>query len=73
MAATHTAWASVDTVHDGSDTYLARCADLVTPALEREASRLALAEWQAMRAERLVNLKLARRGRRWLVSRLRRY
>jgi len=53
-----TAWASVDAIHDGPDAYLARCADLVTPALERqlEASQPALAGWQAMRAERMARL-----------------
>jgi hypothetical protein len=53
-----TAWASVDAIHDGPDTYLARCTRLVTPALKRQlaASEPASAGWLAMRAERLVSL-----------------
>jgi hypothetical protein len=53
-----TAWASIDTIHDGPDAYLARCADLVTPALRRQlaASQPALAGWQALRAEGMVSL-----------------
>jgi hypothetical protein len=53
-----TAWASVDAIHDGPDAYLARCADLVTPALGQHlaASQPALTGWQAMQAERMVSL-----------------
>jgi hypothetical protein len=53
-----TAWASVDAIHDGPGAYLARCADLVTPALERqiEPGQPAPAGWQAMRAEHMVSL-----------------
>lgn len=53
-----TAWASIDTIHGDPDAYLARCADLVTPALRRQlaASQPALAGWQALRAERMVSL-----------------
>jgi hypothetical protein len=53
-----TAWASIDTIHDGPDAYLAHCADLVTPALRRQlaASQPALTGWQALRAERMISL-----------------
>jgi len=53
-----TAWASVDAIHDGPGAYLARCADLVTPALERqiEPGQPAPAGWQAMRQEHMVSL-----------------
>jgi hypothetical protein len=57
-AAFYVAWASTDAVHDQPGTYLALCAPLVTPALERElaASHPARAAWQAMRRARLVSL-----------------
>ena len=57
-AAFYVAWASTDAVHDQPGTYLARCAPLVTAALERQlaASQPALAAWQAMRRARLVSL-----------------
>jgi hypothetical protein len=57
-AAFYVAWASTDAVHDQPGTYLARCAPLVTAALERQlaASRPAPAGWQAMRRARLVSL-----------------
>jgi hypothetical protein len=53
-----TAWASVDAIHEDPGAYLARCADLVTPALELqlESGQLAPAGWQAMRAEHMVSL-----------------
>ena len=53
-----TAWASVDAIHDRPGAYLARCADLVTPALERqlEGGQPAPAGWQTMRAEHMVSL-----------------
>jgi hypothetical protein len=52
------AWASTDAVHDQPGTYLALCAPLVTPALERQlaASQPAPAAWQAMHRARLVSL-----------------
>ena len=52
------AWASTDAVHDQPGTYLALCALLVTPALERQlaASQPAPAAWQAMHRARLVSL-----------------
>jgi hypothetical protein len=53
------AWASTDAVHDQPGTYLALCAPLVTPALERQlaASQPApAAAWQAMHRARLVSL-----------------
>ena len=57
-AAFYVAWASTDAVHDQPGTYLARCAPLVTAALERQlaASQPAPAAWQAMRRARLVSL-----------------
>ena len=53
-----TAWASVDAIHDGPGAYLARCAGLVTPALERqlESGQPAPAGWQEMRALHMVSL-----------------
>jgi hypothetical protein len=57
-AAFYIAWASTDAVHDQPGTYLALCAPLVTPALERQlaASQPAPAAWQAMHRARLVSL-----------------
>ena len=57
-AAFYVAWASTDAVHDQPGTYLARCAPLVTAALERQlaASQPAPFAWQAMRGARLVSL-----------------
>jgi hypothetical protein len=57
-AAFYTAWGSTDAVHDQPGRYLALCAPLVTPALERQlaASPPAPAAWQAMRRARLVSL-----------------
>ena len=57
-AAFYVAWASTDAVHDQPGTYLARCAPLVTAALDRQlaASQPAPAAWQAMRRARLVSL-----------------
>jgi hypothetical protein len=57
-AAFYVAWASTEAVHDQPGTYLALCAPLVTPALERQlaASQPAPAAWQAMRRARLVSL-----------------
>jgi hypothetical protein len=57
-AAFYVAWASTDAVHDQPGRYLAKCAPLVTPALERQlaASPPAPAAWQAMRRARLVSL-----------------
>ena len=57
-AAFYVAWASTDAVHDQPGRYLAKCAPLVTAALERElaASQPAPAAWQAMRRARLVSL-----------------
>ena len=57
-AAFYVAWASTDAVHDQPGTYLALCAPLVTPALERQlgASQPTPAAWQAMRRARLVSL-----------------
>ena len=57
-AAFYVAWASTDAVHDQPGRYLALCAPLVTPALERQlaASHPAPAAWQAMRRARLVSL-----------------
>jgi hypothetical protein len=57
-AAFYVAWASTDAVHDQPGTYLARCAPLVTAALERQlaAGQPAPAAWQAMRRARLVSL-----------------
>jgi len=57
-AAFYIAWASTDAVHDQPGRYLALCAPLVTPALERQlaASQAAPAAWQAMRRARLVSL-----------------
>ena len=57
-AAFYIAWGSIDAVHDQPGTYLARCAPLVTTALERQltASQPAPAAWQAMRRARLVSL-----------------
>ena len=57
-AAFFTAWASVDSIRGSPKTDLARCAHLVTPALERQlaASLMAPAGWDAMRAEHLVSV-----------------
>jgi hypothetical protein len=57
-AAFYIAWASTDAVHDQPGTYRARCAPLVTAALERQlaASQPAPAAWQAMHRARLVSL-----------------
>ena len=57
-AAFYVAWASTDAAHDQPGTYLALCAPLVTPALERQlaASHPAPAAWQAVRRARLVSL-----------------
>ena len=57
-SAFYSAWASVDTIHDGPDSYSVRCAPLATPSLERElsAGQPATAAWQEMRASRLVSL-----------------
>lgn len=57
-AAFYVAWASVDTLTDQAGTYLARCAPLVTGALERQlsAGQPATAAWAAMRREHLVSL-----------------
>ena len=57
-AAFYVAWASTDAVHDQPGSYLAKCAPLVTPALERQlaASPPAPFAWQAMRRARLVSL-----------------
>ncbi len=57
-AASCTAWAGVDAVHDGPLSSAARCAPLATPALARQlaASQLPAAAWQAMRREQLVSL-----------------
>jgi hypothetical protein len=57
-AASCTAWAGVDAVHDGPLSFAARCAPLATPALARQlaASQLPAAAWQAMRREQLVSL-----------------
>ena len=54
----YVAWGSTDAVHDQPGTYLALCAPLVTPALERQlaASQPAPAAWQAMYRARLVSL-----------------
>jgi hypothetical protein len=52
------AWAGTDAVHDGPDTYAARCAPLVTASLQIQlaASPPATAGWQAMHSEHLVSL-----------------
>ena len=57
-AAFYVAWGSTDALHDQPGRYLALCAPLVTPALERQlaASQPAPAGWQAMRRARLVSL-----------------
>ena len=57
-AAFYVAWASTDAVHGQPGRYLALCAPLVTPALERQlaASQPAPAAWRAMRRARLVSL-----------------
>jgi hypothetical protein len=57
-AAFYVAWGSTDALHDQPGRYLALCAPLVTPALERQlaASQPASAGWQAMRRARLVSL-----------------
>jgi hypothetical protein len=57
-AAFYAAWASTDAVHDQPGTYLALCAPLVTPALERQlaTSQPAPAAWQGMRRADLVSL-----------------
>jgi hypothetical protein len=57
-AAFYIAWGSTDAVHDQPGTYLALCAPLVTPALERQlvASQPAPFAWRAMRGARLVSL-----------------
>ena len=53
-AAFFTAWASIDS-RDNADASLDRCADLVTPALERQLAvgQTAPAAWRAMRAEHM--------------------
>jgi hypothetical protein len=57
-SAFYIAWASVDTIHDGPDSYAARCTPLAISSLERElsVSQPATAAWQEMRASRLVSL-----------------
>jgi hypothetical protein len=57
-AAFYTAWGSLDSVHDGPDAYLARCAPLVTATLARQmaASQPTPAAWQQMRSAREVSL-----------------
>ena len=57
-AAFYIAWASVDALHDGPDTYVARCAPLVTTSLEQQLAdgQPATAAWQAMRRDREVSL-----------------
>lgn len=57
-AAFYVAWASTDTVHDGPDAYAARCAPLVTPALERQlaSGQPATAAWQQLRRDQTVSL-----------------
>jgi hypothetical protein len=57
-AAFYVARARTGAVHDQPGTYLALCAPLVTPALERQlaASQPAPFAWQAMRRARLVSL-----------------
>ena len=57
-AAFYVAWAGLDSLHDGPDAYLARCAPLVTTSLEHQlqASQPATAAWQAMRRDREVSL-----------------
>ncbi len=57
-AAFFTAWASVDSIRDSPEADLARCAHLVTPALQQQlvASQTAPAGWDAMRAEHLVSV-----------------
>ena len=56
-AAFFTAWASLDT-RDNADASLDRCADLITPAMERQLAvgQTAPAAWRAMRAEHMVSL-----------------
>jgi hypothetical protein len=51
------AWATVDSVHDGPETELMRCASLVTPALESQLSTYEVSpyEWQVMREDRMVS------------------
>jgi hypothetical protein len=53
-----TAWASINTTHNGPDASLRHCAALVTPALRHHlaAGQAAPAGWQAMRAEHLVTV-----------------
>lgn len=57
-AAFYVAWASTDAVHDGPETYIARCAPLVTAKLERQlaASQPASAAWQELSREQTVSL-----------------
>jgi hypothetical protein len=57
-ASFYVAWGSTDALYDQPGRYLALCAPLVTPALERQlaASQPAPAGWQAMRRARLVSL-----------------
>jgi len=57
-AAFYIAWASADALRDGPDTYVARCAPLVTASLEQQlaASQPATAAWQGMRRDREVSL-----------------
>ena len=57
-AAFYAAWASTDAVHDGPGAVAARCAPLVTAALEAQlaASQPAKAGWEAMRRDRTVSL-----------------
>ena len=57
-AAFYVAWGSVDAAADQPGTSAARCAPLVTPALERQLSggQPATAAWAQMRREHLVSL-----------------
>jgi hypothetical protein len=52
------AWASVDALHDGPETFLGRCAPLITASQERQlaASQPATTAWQAMRRDHEVSL-----------------
>jgi hypothetical protein len=55
-ASFYTAWASVDSIHDGPGTELTRCANMITPALRSQlrAYEVPPAEWQTMRENHLV-------------------
>ena len=57
-AAFYVAWGSTDAIHDGPDAYAARCAPLVTAALERQltSGQPATAAWQALRRDQTVSL-----------------